>query len=84
MHVDVRQANFTTKPHLRTKFFAFALFVRECSFQLYRLENSDSCKTFQIYSFGTRLCGDNYSSDLILGISFPCIRQSLSDKNGTI
>ena len=40
MHDYVRRVNFTNKPRLWTKFFAFALFVRGYSFQLYCLGNS--------------------------------------------
>ena len=36
----VRRANFTTKPRLKAKFFAFALFMRGYSFQLYYPGNS--------------------------------------------
>ena len=36
----VRRANFTTKPRLKAKFFAFALFMRGYSFQLYCPGNS--------------------------------------------
>ena len=37
MHDYVRRANFTTKPRLQGKFFAFALFLRGYSFQIYCL-----------------------------------------------
>ena len=40
MHDYVRRVNFTNKPRLWTKFFAFARFVRGYSFQLYCLGNS--------------------------------------------
>ena len=40
MHDYVRRVNFTNKPRLWTKFFAFALFVRWYSLQLYCLGNS--------------------------------------------
>ena len=36
----VRRANFTTKPRLKAKFFAFALFMRGYSLQLYCPGNS--------------------------------------------
>ena len=36
----VRRANFTTKPRLKAKFFAFALFMRGYSFQLHCPGNS--------------------------------------------
>ena len=36
----VRRVNFTTKPRLKAKFFAFALFMRGYSFQLYCPGNS--------------------------------------------
>ena len=40
INLQIRQINFTTKPCLRKKFFAFALFVYVYSFLPYCLGNS--------------------------------------------
>ena len=54
MHDYVIQANFTTTPCLKEKFFAFALVVFNSSAMGIYL-----CKTSQLYNFKTRLGGEH-------------------------
>ena len=63
MHDYVRRANFTTKPRLQGKFFAFALFLRGYSFQIYCLGHS-FMQNLATLQFKTRFGGEICSFDV--------------------
>ena len=69
MYNYILQANFTTTPCLKEKFFAFALVVLSYSIQLYL--GIYLCKTAQLDNFKMRLGGEICSSAINMHIKGP-------------